>query len=273
VIRWQDQFKDSAERFARDTTNHEMTILRDDGLYRHLRFKPPTSGFYWFDIVTWPGFLAFVWSDTSHVFARVEDMFTFFRRPDYGINPGYWAEKLVTDRNVAEEFSETRFRRLVEEHVSDWIDNYDGDDPKFAETLRHEIKEFGLHDVFDESEARHALDRFEFVPDDGQKRIDAAEMAWSKAIRSGAADSDAAWKAYQRTQNDETYRFDGSGDWDLRDWQWSYLWACHAIVWGIDQYDQAKKSAVGGEPKATSKEASDLGSVALAVLREDGEQR
>src|SRR4051812_42454340 len=186
-----------------------MTVLHDDGLYRHLRFAPPSRAFYWFDLVTWPGRLAFVWSDTSHIFSRVDDMFTFFRNPQYGINPGYWSEKLVTERDVAQEFSESRFLRLVDEQVNEWIDNYTGVDPKFAATLRHEIKEFGLHDVFDEHEARHALDRFEFVPADGRKRIDAAELAWSRAIGSGAprADIDASWKAYERTKRDETYRF------------------------------------------------------------------
>lgn len=30
---------DIAARFARDTAQHEMTVLHDDGLYRHLRFQ------------------------------------------------------------------------------------------------------------------------------------------------------------------------------------------------------------------------------------------
>ena len=259
--RWQDQFKESAERFARDTKNHEMTVLRDDGLYRHLRFAPSSSGFYWFDLVTWPGFLAFVWSDTSHIFTRVEDMFTFFRRPDYGINPGYWAEKLVSSRDVAKEFDEARFYRLVDEQVEEWIRDHKGDDPAFADSLREALTEHGLRDVFDESEARHAFDRFAFVPADGQKRIDAAERKWSSTYEKDTprAERDAAWKAFQRTKFDETYTFADTWEWDLRDWHWSYLWACHAIVWGIAQYDAAKPSAVGGEPKATPSNASDLG--------------
>lgn len=31
-----------AERFARDTARLEMTVLRVDGLYRHLRFSTPS---------------------------------------------------------------------------------------------------------------------------------------------------------------------------------------------------------------------------------------
>jgi len=257
---YQDQFKESAERFARESKDHELTVLHDDGLYRHLRFKPPSGGFYWFDLVTWPGYLAFVWSDTSHIFARVEDMFTFFRRPQYGINPGYWSEKLRSDRDVAQKFSEDRLRQLVDEQVDEWIRDYDGDDPEFAKSLRAEIEESGLGEVYDESDARHVLAQFSFVPADGQKRIDAAERASHAAIVRGAstAEKDAAWAVFNRTRSDETYRFDTS-ELDLTDWHWSFLWACHAIVWGIAQYDAAKSSAVGGEPKATPEKASDLG--------------
>ena len=252
---WQDQFKESAERFARETKDHQLTVLRDDGQYRHLRFAPPSSGFYWFDLVTWPGFLAFVWSDNSHIFTRVEDMFMFFRRPDHGINPGYWAEKLVTGRDLAKSFNEAGFYRLVDEQVDEWIRDYDGPDPEFATLLREAIGESGLRDVFDEHEARSALDRFSFVTADGQKRIDAAERAWSNTYGKDVprVAIDAAWKAYQRVKFDETYAFADTHEWDLRDWHWSYLWACHAIVWGIEQYDAARKatepnpSAVGGE--------------------------
>ena len=40
------------------------------------------------------------------VFSRTEDMFSFFRvhqdRPGYGINPSYWAEKVIArDRHSA----------------------------------------------------------------------------------------------------------------------------------------------------------------------------
>ncbi|KFK87785.1 hypothetical protein IX27_17945 [Streptomyces sp. JS01] len=31
-----------------------MTVLHEDGLYRHLVFADPAGGFYRFDLVTWP---------------------------------------------------------------------------------------------------------------------------------------------------------------------------------------------------------------------------
>ena len=29
-------------------------------------------------------------------------------------------------------------------------------------------------------------------------------------------------------------------EWDLRDYEWSFLWCCHAILLGIAQYDAAR---------------------------------
>lgn len=233
-----------AVRFNVDTANHTMTVLRDDGLYRHLRFKAPNRGSYWFDLVTWPGYLVVVGDvGTSCVFTRTPDMFEFFRGgAKYGIKPGYWAEKLVSDRDVAQKFSETRFRQLIDEQVDEWIRDYDGDDPGFAKSVREQVGEHGLREVYDESDARRALDQFEFVPADGQRRIDAAELVWSDATSRGAtkAERDAAWAAFNRIRFHEAYRFDNTGEWDLTDWHWSFLWCCHAIVSGIGQYDASK---------------------------------
>lgn len=52
------QMTEAAERFTKDVAGHVMTVLHDDGLYRHLRFVQPDRSGYWFEIVTWPGSLA-----------------------------------------------------------------------------------------------------------------------------------------------------------------------------------------------------------------------
>ena len=44
----------SRERFAKDTAEHKIQVIRDDGVYRHLRFKRTNSNAYYFDLVTWP---------------------------------------------------------------------------------------------------------------------------------------------------------------------------------------------------------------------------
>lgn len=117
-----DPITEVADRFARETKNHTMTVLRDDGLYRHLRFKAPDNGFYWFDLITWPGYLTFVGDGEGYVFTRIEDMFGFFRGSR--INPQYWAEKVVDGRGRLKTYSEERFRQLVTEHLDQVADDY-----------------------------------------------------------------------------------------------------------------------------------------------------
>ena len=104
------------ERFKVDTEKHEMTVLHDDGLYRHLRFRQPANSFYWFDLITVPGTLVFQGDGTSFTFRRVEDMFTFFRNRQ--VNPQYWAEKLTSGADVTQ-FDSDLFATRVKEMFVD----------------------------------------------------------------------------------------------------------------------------------------------------------
>lgn len=92
-----------------------MKVLRDDGLYRHLRFAAFETKHAWhwrFDVLTWPGYLALVGDIADgYVFARVEDMLTFFNHPR--INPRYWGEKVVASRWPIRKFSEAKFHEAA----------------------------------------------------------------------------------------------------------------------------------------------------------------
>lgn len=80
--------------FEDDTKDHKMEVVRDDGLYRHLKFRGK-DGICWFDLVTWPHVLTIHGDCGTFVFTRIEDMFQFFRGPT--INPSYWSEKVVAE--------------------------------------------------------------------------------------------------------------------------------------------------------------------------------
>lgn len=103
------------ERFARDIATHELTILRNDGVYRHLQCRRPGTGCMGFDIVTWPGYLAYCGDMGEFMFTRLTDMFDFFRNDSRRINPGYWSEKCcATDKaDGIEQWSVDRFREAV----------------------------------------------------------------------------------------------------------------------------------------------------------------
>lgn len=116
----------TSEQFLKDVADHQMTIAHEDGVYRHVRFRSATRGsVYWFDLVTWPGFLTICGDMGTWTFSRVPDMLTFFRseREGLNINASYWAEKLQHGthggRDGAKEWDDDLFRERVLERIED----------------------------------------------------------------------------------------------------------------------------------------------------------
>lgn len=211
-----DAIAKSRERFVREIAEHQMDVLRDDGLYRHLRFKRPGTSNYYFDIVTWPGYLAVVGDCGDFVFSRTRDMFEFFgpsgarggfEDARWGINPHYWSKKLQAPRpDGAEVYSADAARACVLEWLVDradgmhaW-DEFDEAGPcggraafELYQALREQILD---HDLYSEDEARRLIEDFE--------------------------------------HNDD--RIYDAWEWSFREYDWQFLWCCWAIVWGIEQY-------------------------------------
>jgi hypothetical protein len=199
-------------RFQRETAHHRMTVLHDDGLYRHLHFqqyewrpplvRPVTSSMYWFDLITVPGALIFRGDGESFVFARDTDMFEFFRGPVGQINASYWAEKLTSHRDGVMRYDVDIYEATVKEAFVDAVRGGDAP-PGLGMAVRRDLLE--SYDYFTgyEDGARQALDAFEF----------------------------------------KGFRFESTYEWNLRDYDWWFLWALHGIVWGIAQYDAAKAAA------------------------------
>lgn len=148
------------EIFLKDVANHEMTVLLDNGVYRHIRFKNPNSFINHFDIVTYPGYLCYSGDMGSYVFNRLEDMFNFFRQGniDEGlkINPYYWSEKVEAQcrRDGIKEYSAEKFREVI----IDWLDQ----EEDVTEDLRQAVNDEVLCAAGDgEHEARRVVDDFE----------------------------------------------------------------------------------------------------------------
>jgi hypothetical protein len=164
--------KDAAERFPRDTAKHKLTVLHDDGLYRHLRFAQPrpASSMYWFDLITWPGSVT-VRGDIgeSYTFSRLPDMFEFFRGRVGSINPGYWSEKLDGHRDSARTYSEEVFAQVVWTYVREGGEGRRG----LAKAVQRDIFDTGY--CCDEQTARDALECFEY---EGFKVHDVWELSF-----------------------------------------------------------------------------------------------
>jgi len=145
------------EQFLKDIVDHKMTAVVDGGLYRHLRFGRPGTGVMHFDILTWPGYLAYVGDMGNFLFTRTTDMFEFFRdgTSELRISPDYWAEKCVAhDRDEVTEYSPAKFRAAVECRLND------------EESVSNELREAVKRDVLSraddgEHEARSAVREFE----------------------------------------------------------------------------------------------------------------
>lgn len=197
--------------FKNDTSTHAMEILHDDGIYRHLRFgKANGSIVNSFSLVTYPNHLVFSGDIGTYVFSRLYDMFEFFRSNDNTINPDYWGEKLQAYVNSGyKEYSvdklESQLRHLTHEYIGE---NSTSED---IEKAIHAWVDGIVSNADNECIARQLLN--EPVELD---TIDKSVAKHEKALTELIQDS---W------------------EWDLQEFTGRYLWCCHAIVYGIQQYN------------------------------------
>lgn len=189
------------KRFAADTAKHEMDIIRDDpDSYRHLRFMQPGSTFYYYDLVTWPGYLAIVGDAGDFLFSRTRDMFEFFEADRGGINPHYWGEKLQGPRggrDSSRSYSHDAFRERLYEWCRDeaeWNDIY-------PSLLRGAVD-------------RELLYAYTHSEHEAHERISEVE-------------------------DDTGQIFGDAWEWDFREYDHHFLWCCWAIAAGIKQYRKA----------------------------------
>lgn len=193
------------ERFVDDTARHVMTVKHDDGLYRHVRYQRPGDSAYWYDLVTWPGFLAITGDMGAWLFARTPDMFSFFgERPS--INPHYWSGKLQTEggRRQATVYSADVYRRSVQEWLDEQADELS---PAEADELRAAAHEDLLPPWGEWENSEH----------DAHERL--------------------------RDFEHEGIRISDSWEWSLREYDYGFLWCCWAIVTGIKQWRAALEAA------------------------------
>ena len=193
------------EMFLSDVKNHTVEILKDDGVYRHVKFSNNGSSVYRFDLHTWPGELCITGDCGTYVFRRIYDMFEFFRTDNsnnrLNINPDYWGEKLLSIGTNAgyEEFSAETFIKCVKEEIDNFFDDEEDD------TLKKECW------ALVNDELMYCEYEFEY---------------------------------YQSINMFSDDRFPGLFDefweYNTKEYTFSYLWCLYAIVWGIDQYDKVK---------------------------------
>lgn len=203
-------YAESAARFAADTRSHEMTVLLDQGLYRHLRFESPDGSGYRFDLHTSPNRLMFHGAVGTYVFSvwPTEDMFSLFRDSPVGDQPnfGYWNEKLVAWSEPAIQFSNGLFDKQVAHELAEAECDWPGVTDDWTEKTSGF---FAVYDVETEQGARYATYDFSYRHEDAEP-----------------------WES--------PFKFSDSARWVLDDYDWRYLWTCHAALYGISQFNAAK---------------------------------
>jgi len=219
------------ESFLKDVANHQMHILLDQGVYRHIRFRVPNTISMYFDLITIPGKLICTGDMGTYVFQRLEDMFEFFRtdRKDKAglhINKGYWAEKLIaTDSNGAnskgaQEYSADKIRRVVWDEFKEFVRSSSG---------RNETDKEQRRECWEEIEGE-ILNRLEDGDETGAIR---AAMDFRHTFRSSKEGSSFIHKL--------DFKFDEFWDHNFYDYTYHFVWACYAIAWGVKQWDEIHK--------------------------------
>jgi hypothetical protein len=188
----------------KELAGHKMTILLDQGLYRHIRFLKPDTIHCWFELVTFPNVLVIHGDMGTYVFSRIEDMFQFFRQgKQHRINPGYWAEKIeATEKNAGHyEFSEEKAREAI------------------AQEIRYLRQRGASNEV-----CQDLLDTVSYESQDDHI---------SSVVRWECRDYDL----------DRDFSISDYYEHDFEDYTYWFLWCLHAIVWGIESYDSFKDQA------------------------------
>lgn len=204
----------SEAEFLSDVAAHTMSVVRDDGVYRHLKFQQPKQTWlHRFEIVTWPGTLCFRGDVGTFVFSRLADMFQFFRHatPDgkLYINEDYWAEKLIA--------SDCNGRR------GEGVMRYDPD-AFLAEVKRRYVD--------------HARDRMRGMPDERRDLRRALEDEVLSYSEDGETEARRAADAFAR----HGFRLSDFWETNLSEYTVQFVWCLYAISWSIRQYDATKST-------------------------------
>lgn len=184
--------------FKRDVKEHKLEVLRNDGVYRHIRMSRPESSTFRYDITTWAGYLCISGDMGTYVFARTNDMFCFFRRDDMEINAYYWGQKLEAScrRSGFREFSYEVFEKKVKDLCKIAAEDHGVSYRK----LLDEVK-WGVLMYADDGEAELRKQLSGFKSEDG-------------------------------------IEFHDTWEYDFKEYSYHYVWCLYAIVHAINEFDK-----------------------------------
>ncbi|UJW28849.1 hypothetical protein L3Q67_26680 [Saccharothrix sp. AJ9571] len=212
--------------FLRQTAEHELVVLRDNGVYRHLRLRKPGTRIWSWDVVTWPGHLVTCGDIADgYMFARKHDMIEFFHLPsgrcdtysDGAPRLGfrYWAEKLCGDRSAEiKEYAPDVFLQ----HVHDTLHEHQ----TLSEEAIAEIRQD------DPAEADRVVQRRELLLDNAKLHAETEHEARE-------------W--LQQSEQLDVFGEDAGWEWDLKDYDIHFRYACYCIDLAVRLYHETEVRA------------------------------
>lgn len=207
------------EVLLKDVANHVMSVKLDQGVYRHLEFRQADGSWnHGFHIVTTPHRLMITGDMGTWVFARIPDMFNFFRSPDGAINRQSWAEKLQNGTHGTSKEAKVYDGDAYKARLLDSLDNYDLTDDHKAIV----VEALGELDFNDEHLIMSQINDFEVDLEGEEPYISTREL-----VKQPLAD--------RRTR--EKFTFQDVWEIDMTAYSYHFVWCLYAIVWGINQYD------------------------------------
>ena len=190
-------------RFLDDVKEHQMTIIRNNGIDRHIRFRKQNTICYGFELITWDGHLCVTGDCGTYVFSRVKDMFSFFSndKKELFINPHYWGEKLLSvDKTCGyKEYSQECFESSIRSYFDAWEFENENQQNEVWWDIKINVLPHGC---------------------DGETR---------------------AYDAANEYKSEYGHEFSDFWECDLQDYTYHFIWCLYAIVWGIEKYDQSIK--------------------------------
>lgn len=232
-----------SDRFIVETAEHEMTVLHEENPYLHLRFGNSDSSGYWFELITTPSAIVFRGEGESFVFGGMRDIQALYRHGRWSdgslhFDPTYWASKLTSLQAAAREYSQARFDAHATELIRAAQERFPGIETAWLEFAYGEGSEYNLEY---EDGAREALAAFYY----GELKRSVCTTCNSEIEYDSTQRPPAVWREAHEgllhiryTNTLVGFRFRDPEPAAFDDFGWWFLFACSAVMWGMNHYDR-----------------------------------
>lgn len=224
-----------------DETNpfrdHVIEVKHMDGLYRRWRCGKPQSSTYYFDVITWPGWIAVTGDVGELMVSRVSDMLPWVRRSIGSIS--YFAEK-VPNAIETKEYSPDKAEKLLQDEIdatekalqeTEQCSNCSGAGVVLIDDGEQEKPD--KCDYCDGRGHNYAIDPNGEVSKECREKLDRLKELQSRVI-SGISEGEVI--------SEWVDIFEGDTEVNFRDYNSNFLWCRECLIWFITHLKEEEAS-------------------------------